>query len=133
MPRIRSTYLALALLLLIPVLCAGQIPDNRQTNAQILVRVTLDNERPAGDRIHVELLTNVGVAVANAYTDADGRATFTVTFPGEYRLQVEGSTLQGAVSTSFRVDDLDKSKTIFVKVKPKIDRPPRPPSPILRP
>jgi tetratricopeptide (TPR) repeat protein len=121
MPRIRPTYLALGFLLVMPVLCAGQVPDNRQTNAQILVRVTLENERPAGDRIHVELLTSVGVAMANAYTDADGRATLTVTFPGEYRLQVEGSTLQGSVSTTFRVDDLDKSKTIFVKVKPKID------------
>ncbi len=123
MPRIRCTFLALGSLLLIPVLCSGQgVDNNRQTNAQILVRVTLDNERSAGDRIHVELLTGVGVAVANAFTDADGRVTFQVTFPGEYRLQVEGSTLQGSASATFRVDDLDKSKTVFVKVKPKISQ-----------
>ena len=122
MLRIRSIHLALGCLLAVPLLCAGQIPAGRGTNAQILVRVTFENERAAGDRIRVELLTGGGVRVADTFTNAEGRVTFTVTFPGDYRLQVSGSTLEGSTTATFHVDDQDKSNTVFVKVKPKVDQ-----------
>ncbi len=94
----------------------------RSTSAQVLVRITFENERPAGDRIHVELLTDAGVSVSNAFTDQEGRVTFHLTFPGAYRLQVSGSTLQGSTVATFYVEDQDKSKTVFVKVKPKVEQ-----------
>jgi len=122
MLRIRSTHFALGCLLAVPLVCAGQIPTGRGTNAQIMVRVTLENERPAGDRIRVELLTGGGVRVADTFTNSEGRVTFTVTFPGDYRLQVSGSTLEGSTTATFHVDDQDKSNTVFVKVKPKVDQ-----------
>jgi tetratricopeptide (TPR) repeat protein len=122
MLRIRPTYLALGFVLVARMLCAGQgINNDRQTNAQILVRVTFENERPAGDQIHVELLTDAGVPVANAFTDQEGRASFRVTFPGAFRLEASGTAIQGTTSTTFRVEDMDKSRTVFVKVKPKVD------------
>ena len=120
MLRIRPIHVPLVFLLLASVLCAGQVPTTRQTSAQILVRVTLDDERPAGDRIRLELLTADGLPIANAFTDANGRATLVVSFAGDYRLRAEGSTLQEPASTTFRVDELDKSKTVFLKVKLKL-------------
>src|SRR5664279_2062863 len=122
MLRIQSSHLALGCLLLVPLLCAGQIPTGRGTNAQIMVRVTFENERPAGDRIRVELLTGSGIPVADTFTNAEGRVTFVVTFPGDYRLQVSGSTVEGLTAVTFHVDDQDKSNTVFVKVKPKADQ-----------
>ena len=66
--------------MLAPLLCAGQgsVPTGRGTNAQIMVRVTFENERP-------------------------------------------GSPLEGSATALFHVDDQDKSNTVFVKVKPKVD------------
>lgn len=123
MPRIGSTHLAYVFLLLLPVLCAAQGPStNRQTSCQILVRVTFNDERSAGDQIRVELLSDAGATVANAYTDEEGRATFRVTFPGVYRLQVSGATVQGMSSTTVQVEDMDKSRTVYVQVKPKGDQ-----------
>ncbi len=122
MLRIRSGHLAIVCLLMVPLLCAGQVPTGRGTNAQIMVRVTFENERPAGDRIRVELLTGSGIPVADTFTNSEGRVTFVVTFPGDYRLQVSGSTLEGLTTATFHVDDQDKSNTVFVKVKPKVDQ-----------
>jgi len=123
MLRIRPTHFAQVFLLLLPVLCAGQGSNSgRQTSAQILVRVTFENERPAGDRIRVTLTTDAGVPVDDTFTDKEGRVSFHLTFPGAFRLQVSGSTIEGSTLATFYVEDQDKSKTVFVKVKPKIDQ-----------
>lgn len=123
MLRIRSSHLVLGFLLLVAVSCAGQnMNTGRGTSAQILVRITFENDRSAGDRIQVNLQTGSGVPVAEAFTDQDGRATFHVTFAGEYRLQVFGSTVQGTSVSTFHVEDQDKSRTVFVRVKPKVEQ-----------
>jgi tetratricopeptide (TPR) repeat protein len=123
MLRIRSSHLVVGSLLLVAVSCAGQnMNTGRGTNAQILVRITFENERSAGDRIRVDLQTGTGVPVGEAFTDQDGRATFHVSFAGDYRLQVSGSTVQGTSVSTFHVEDQDKSKTVFVRVKPKVDQ-----------
>src|SRR5260370_34871833 len=110
MLRIRSSHLALGFLLLVPLLCAGQgsVPTGRGTNAQIMVRVTFENERPAGDRIRVDLLPGSGIRVAEMFTNAEGRVPCVVPFPGDYRLEVSGSTLEGSSTVTFHVDDQDK-------------------------
>ncbi len=103
-------------------LCAGQnVGSDRNTNVQIQVRVMFDNERPAGDQIRVALLTDAGVPVANSFTDTNGRASFWLTFPGVFRVEVSGSPLLGTSATTFRVEDMDKSKTVFVRAKLKLD------------
>jgi Tfp pilus assembly protein PilF len=86
-----------------------------------MVRVVFENERPAGDRIRVQLTTGAGVPVSDSFTDQEGRTTFTVNFAGEYRLQVSGTPIIGTTTVNFRVEDMDKSKTIFVRVKPKVE------------
>ncbi len=101
--------------------CAGQnVGSDRNTNVSIQVRVMFDNERPAADQIRVQLLTDSGVPVANSFTNTDGRASFWITFPGAFRVEVSGISLMGVASTAFHVEDMDKSKTVFVRVKPKM-------------
>ncbi len=120
--RFRIVRLVMALCFGGATLCAGQgVSTDRNTNVSILVRVTFENERSAGDQIRVELLTDAGLTVANSFTDTDGRASFHITFPGAFRLEVSGSSVQGTSSTTFHVEDMDKSKTVFVRVKPKAD------------
>src|SRR5271165_1378417 len=120
--RFHRIAIAAIILVLMASVCTGQgIPNTRNTNVDILVRVVFDNERSAGDRIRVQLLTGAGVPVANTFTDTDGRAQFHVTFDGEYRLEVSGTPIVGTTATNFRVEDMDKSKTVFVRVKAKVE------------
>lgn len=109
-------------LVLTPRLCLAQgINTSRQTNCNILVRVLYDNDRPAGDQIQVELQNNTGIPVADTFTDTYGRVSFHVSFPGEYEIRVSGSPIQGSTSASIVIEDMDKSRTVFVHVKPKTD------------
>ena len=118
----RTPFLHAVLLgLLLPVLCEAQVIPNRTTSTDILVRVTYANEQSAGDRIRVQLLTGAGVPVADTFTNEDGRVTFHLTFAGQYSLQVSGSPIQGTTTADFRVEEQDKSKTVFVVVKPKVE------------
>ena len=113
---------AIAIALLTPLFCAGQaISNSRNTNVNVMVRVVFENERPAGDRIRVFLATGAGVPVADSFTNQDGRTSFNITFAGEYRVEVSGSPIIGTTTLNFRVEDMDKSKTIFVRVKPKVE------------
>ena len=112
----------MALLISGATLCAGQnVGSDRNTNVQVQVRVMFDNERPASDQLRVQLLTDSGVPVSNSFTDTNGRASFWITFPGAFRVEVSGLALMGTAATAFRVEDMDKSKTVFVRVKPKLD------------
>lgn len=117
--RLSPFRVAQLLLLLVPTLSAAQgIPSNRQTSCNVQVRVTFDDERAAGDQIRVALMNDSGIPLNDTFTDAEGRATFHVDFPGQYQVQVSGSPIKGKSVAAFRVDDMDKSKTIFVHVKP---------------
>ena len=117
-----TVRLLMALLISGATVCAGQnVGSDRNTNVSIQVRVMFDDERPASDQIRVQLLTDAGVPVANSFTDTYGRASFWITFPGVFRVEVSGSSVAGTSATTFRVEDMDKSKTVFVRVKPKLD------------
>jgi len=117
--RISAVWVTQLLILLAPTVCMAQgISTTRQTSCDILIRVTFDDERSAGDRIRVELLNDSGVPVAETFTNSDGRVSFHVSFAGQYRIQVSGAPVQGATTVTTRVEDMDKSKTVFVRVKP---------------
>jgi lipoprotein NlpI len=117
--RISPVWVTQLLILLAPTLCMAQgISTTRQTSCDLLIRVTFDDERSAGDRIRVELLNDSGVPVAQTFTNSDGRVSFHVSFAGQYRIQVSGAPVQGATTVTTRVEDMDKSKTVFVRVKP---------------
>jgi Tfp pilus assembly protein PilF len=94
------------------------------TSAEILVRVTFEDDRSAGNQIRIELRNDSEVPVGETFTDSEGRATFHVGIAGQYRVIASGIPIQGSASETLRVDDMDKSRTVFLRVKPKSDATP---------
>jgi len=92
-----------------------------QTNAAILVQVTYENERGAGDQIRVELRDGSEIPIGQGFTNAQGRVTFHVSNAGQYRVLVSGIPVEGTTSESFSVDDMTREQTVLVRVKPKGD------------
>jgi len=110
------------LLVLTPTFCLAQgLAPSHSTSAEVLVRVTFEDDRAAGNQIRVELRNDTEIPVSETFTDSEGRASFHVSIPGQYRVLVSGSPIQGTVSEPVRIDDMDKSKTVFLRVKPKTD------------
>jgi Tfp pilus assembly protein PilF len=100
----------------------GQVStQNRNTNVDLQIRVTFQNERPAGDRIRVELVNESGTPVAENFTNEDGRTSFRITAPGMYQVRASGVPLEGVATESFRIEDMDKSRTVYIRAKPKGD------------
>jgi Tfp pilus assembly protein PilF len=120
--RLTPVWIAQLLLILAPTLCIAQGPAaGRMTSAEILVRVTLDNDRAAGNQIRVELRNDSEVPVGETFTDSEGRASFHVGTAGQYRVLVSGTPIQGTTSETLRIEEMDKSRTVYVRVKPRTD------------
>ncbi len=94
---------------------------SRNASVEILVRVTLPDDRSAGDQIRVELVSDMGVPVGDMFTDSEGRVAFRVTSGGTYEVRVSGSPIEGRTTESVRIEDMDKSRTVYVRVKPHSD------------
>lgn len=110
------------LLFLTPTLCVAQgASPVHQTSAEILVRVTYENDRAAGDQIRVELLDETGTPVEQTFTDSEGKARFHVSKAGQYRVMASGTPVLGTGSETIRIEESDKSRTVYVRVKPKVE------------
>ena len=105
--------------------CAGATAQvshpSGTTNVDLQVRVTFQDDRAAGDHIRVELISETGTPAGETYTNADGRVAFRITSPGMFELRVTGSSLQGTATEQVRIDEMDKSRMVYVRVKPKTD------------
>jgi tetratricopeptide (TPR) repeat protein len=113
---------ALFLLFLTPTLCAAQGGSPvHQTSAEILVRVTYENDRGAGDQIRVELRDDTETPVEQTFTDSEGKVRFHVSKAGQYRVVASGTPVLGTGSETVRIDEADKSRTVYVRVKPKVE------------
>ena len=121
MLRTFSKWLAPILFALAAASAMAQLPAERSTSVDLQVRVTFQDDRAAGDQIRVELISGTGTKAGEAFTNADGRASFRVTSPGAYELRVSGIPVQGTSVESLQIDEMDKSRMVFVRVKPKID------------
>jgi len=119
MLRIISRWLVPGLLLLVVWSAPAQGQSDRTTNVDLQVRVIFQDDRAAGDQIRVELITGNGTKAGEAFTDREGRASFRVTRPGPYELRVSGIPVEGSAEASLRIDDMDKNRMVFVRVKPK--------------
>ena len=110
----------MSILLMACVSATAQVNQpSRATNVDLQVRVTFQDDRAAGDQIRVELINETGSPVGQAFTNAEGKASFHITSPGMFELRVSGSSLLGTGTEHLRIDDMDKSRTVFVHVKPK--------------
>lgn len=117
--EVRFAHLLLPLLLA-PALCVAQSTSmSRVTSAEVRVQVVFPDDRSAGDQIQVELLSETGIMVAVTFTNPEGKASFHVTMPGQYTVRVSGIPIQGKTSESLRIEDMDKSRSVFVHVKPR--------------
>jgi tetratricopeptide (TPR) repeat protein len=123
MLRLNPVRVAQFLLILAPTLCVAQggINPNRQTSCEVSVRVTTESDRAAGDQIRVELRNDSEIPVAETFTDSDGRASFHIAASGVYRVLASGTPIEGTTSESVRVDDMDKSKTVYLHAKLRSD------------
>jgi Flp pilus assembly protein TadD len=114
---VRVVYLLIAL---IPAVSVAQGPGTlHQTSAEILVRVTYENDRAAGNSIRVELRNDSDTPVGQTFTDSEGKARFHVGMAGQYRVLASGTPVEGTASETLRIDDSDKSRTVYLRVKPK--------------
>ncbi len=121
MSRFSGLWVALGLLLVAPTLCAAQGSPTHITSVEVLVQVTFDNDRAAGDQIRVELISETGVPVGQTFTDSQGRTSFHVGSAGTYQVRASGTPIQGTTVESVRIDDMDKSRTVYLRVKPRTD------------
>jgi len=110
------------LVVLVPALCLAQgVAPSHPTSVEILVHVTFEDDRAAGNQIRVELRNDSEVPVGETFTNSEGRASFHISIAGQYRVSASGTPIQGTTSESVRVEDMDKSKTVFLRVKPRSD------------
>jgi hypothetical protein len=119
--RVTPMRAGLCLMLLAPVLCVAQGAPAHITSVEILVRVTLPDDRSAGEQIRVELVNDMGVPVGEMFTNSEGRAQFHVGSAGTYEIRASGTPLQGTAVETVRIEDMDKSRTVYVRAKPKSD------------
>jgi len=108
------------LLWLAPTWCAAQGMASHPTSVEILVRVTFANDRSAGEQIRVDLISETGVPVGQMFTDSEGRTSFHVMGAGTYEVRASGIPIEGTTAERVRVEDMDKSRTVYVRVKPRI-------------
>jgi Tetratricopeptide repeat len=123
----RSMYVRVAPFLFVTLaasVCLAQAPAiPHVTSADILVQVMFPDERSASDQIRVELLNDTEIMVGVTFTNSEGKASFHVGIPGNYTIRVSGTPIQGTTTERVRIDDMDKSKSVFVHVKPHSDSP----------
>ena len=124
MSQLNLTRVAGGLLLWLPTLCVGQGSLAPHTSSvEILVRVTFQNDRSAGDQIRIELVNDMGVPVGESFTNSEGRTAFHVTSGGTYEVRASGIPIQGTAVERIRVEDMDKSRTVYVHATPKSQAP----------
>ena len=119
--RSGTKLLAQCLLWLAPLWCVAQGSPSLPTSVEILVRVTFPNDRSAGDQIRVQLVSETGVPVGDAFTDSEGRAAFRVQSTGNYTVRASGMHLKGTASERVLVSEMDKSRTVYVRATPMVD------------
>ena len=116
------TVIATALLLGIPLL-AAQSPSRRagtavqRGGAELNVRVTYDNGRPAAAMLRVELINPASVTVAEGATDNFGVARVLGVMSGNFRLRITGMGIDEYTGAPFYVDPLDSVNMLMVTVR----------------
>jgi tetratricopeptide (TPR) repeat protein len=112
--------LPLALLLgLLTSAVLAQRGSSRHANVEIQVRVSFENDRPAGALLHLDLLNDIGISIQQSFTDSEGRASFHVNGFGSYRVKASGVGIEDAFSDVVDIDQQNDSRIVFIHIKPK--------------
>ena len=118
MLRLSLMRVAGYLLLSVPTVCVAQGSMAHTTSVEIIVRVTFANDRNAGDQIRIDLINETGVPVGENFTDSEGRAVFHVQGAGTHEIHASGTPIKGTTIERVRVEDMDKSRTVYMRATP---------------
>ncbi len=118
--------LALLVMLITPVSFAQRSvpvgrPGDPEAKIEIIVHVLFTNETHAGEHITVLLESPGGGAMAQAFTNSEGKAAFTNVRPGQYVIRVRDQTIK---ETATRVLNLEYERTHheFIRAEPRDSR-----------
>ena len=85
----------------------------------VRVRVVYPNDRGAGARLRVQLMSGSGsTPIAENFTTEQGTADFTRVPIGNYHVVVSGDGIESVDSGSFEVDRRKMSQSLFITVHP---------------
>lgn len=122
-------FLLLALLLCSSVAIAQRSsPMGGGSVAEVQVRVSLDNHRPAGIGLRVQLTTGIGSQITEKMTDSSGQVRFFNIPVGSYRLKISGVGIE-ETDHEFEVRDGDNVSFQNVEVSRTKDARNNPPPP----
>jgi Tfp pilus assembly protein PilF len=88
------------------------------TKMTLTIRVRLPNDQPISTAAQVQLLSGMGSAITETFTNADGRVEFNDISPGIYRIKVSGADIETTTSDAFDIGDNDRTHSEIVRVKP---------------
>jgi hypothetical protein len=102
---------------LLALLVVASLPAWPQASgpAQIKVRVSTTDERPAPKHLRVELVTSSELYISSSFTDDEGHAEFSAR-PGNYRIRVSGIVIEEAVTPVFTIYRGDSTSFQHVRV-----------------
>ncbi len=118
----RSLYVAV-LIALFAANLAAQRPLPTPYSAGIQVRVSIGNQRNAGQQIRVDLLTPTGISMNQGFTDDKGQVEFVVDLshaPFDFHVRASGKDIEETTSDTIHFDqNMDKGtvRTVFLNVK----------------
>ena len=112
-----------AALLLVSASGSSQVggnPGTHPSQADLTVRVRLQNEEVPPYPVQVQLLTIDGIPATQDFTHGDGRVDFRNIYEGNYRLKVSGSEYVTFTSEPFSIlhNEHQHSETVHVALKP---------------
>lgn len=119
----RATLFYLLLLLLSSGASAqrGSGKSGTPNPVDLRVRVTYENDRPVPAMIRVELVNESNIPIQQMFTDSEGQTGFLVGGDASYHVRVTGMNVEETVSESIAINATDRSRLLYVRVKPRAD------------
>lgn len=116
----RVATLSSLLALLVSTAVAQRAGQGKVSSTELQVRVTYENDRPAGSQIRLDLTNESGIPISQTFTDTDGRGRFRLAASnGVYRVKATGVDIEDTMSEAIPVDQLTASRLVFLRAKRK--------------
>jgi Tfp pilus assembly protein PilF len=100
-------------------------PGNNNTSlglprtVELRVHLAWPNDRPVGENISVQLVSNSGGVAAQTFSNSQGDATFAAVNPGSYTLRISGPSVVDTTSENIYIDRNQSLATQWVHVQPR--------------
>ena len=122
MCRLKSLSIATLVFVLFGVAALAQRRGaSSQTQTEIQVRVSYEDERPVEQQLQVDLLNDQGIPLLQTVSDSEGRATFHISGGGVFRARVSGIGIETTLSDAMVVDPNDRMAMTWVHIPRKTE------------